>query len=220
MGCNLCLQGRGKRSVCGCCQGGGEEECAWCHGTGQHAEADDGLPGSSSSSRRSSSSSSRRSSSYTPFQCWHYISTDCKASLMMPSTQWRASTCATMCCQIICMLLMVPSVSPVCGYVCCAGAMMVGDTLFRSADGSSHCPICKGKVSRDCAVTQRWWLSLGLWTWHRTARLLHACMLVAAAVSYASYCYLLRGVCMGVGSLTCCCHLSRLVCAAAGLRAV
>jgi hypothetical protein len=32
---------------------------------------------------------------------------------------------------------------------CClarAGAMMVGDTLFRSADGSSHCPICRGKV--------------------------------------------------------------------------
>jgi uncharacterized Zn finger protein (UPF0148 family) len=24
---------------------------------------------------------------------------------------------------------------------------MVGDTLFRSADGKSHCPICKGKVS-------------------------------------------------------------------------
>lgn len=32
---------------------------------------------------------------------------------------------------------------------CClalAGAMMVGDTLFRSSDGKSHCPICKGKV--------------------------------------------------------------------------
>lgn len=30
--------------------------------------------------------------------------------------------------------------------VCCAGALMVGDTLFRSADGRSHCPVCKGKV--------------------------------------------------------------------------
>lgn len=29
------VQGRGKRAVCGCCQGSGEEECAWCHGTGQ-----------------------------------------------------------------------------------------------------------------------------------------------------------------------------------------
>lgn len=31
----LLLQGRGKRSMCGCCQGTGEEECSWCHGTGQ-----------------------------------------------------------------------------------------------------------------------------------------------------------------------------------------
>jgi hypothetical protein len=30
---------------------------------------------------------------------------------------------------------------------CHAGAMMVGDTLFRSSDGGSHCPVCKGKVS-------------------------------------------------------------------------
>lgn len=54
---------RGKRSVCSCCQGSGEEECAWCHGT---------------------------------------------------------------------------------------GAMMVGDTLFRSSDGKSHCPICKGKGYVAC----------------------------------------------------------------------
>lgn len=34
----LLLQGRTKRSVCGCCQGTGEEECSWCHGTGQHLQ--------------------------------------------------------------------------------------------------------------------------------------------------------------------------------------
>lgn len=34
----LVLQGRGKRSVCGCCQGTGEEECSWCHGTGQQGQ--------------------------------------------------------------------------------------------------------------------------------------------------------------------------------------
>lgn len=27
-------RGRGKRATCSCCQGTGEEECAWCHGTG------------------------------------------------------------------------------------------------------------------------------------------------------------------------------------------
>lgn len=56
-------RGRGKRSMCGCCQGTGEEECSWCHGT---------------------------------------------------------------------------------------GALMVGDTLFRSADGGSHCPVCKGKGYTPC----------------------------------------------------------------------
>eukprot|EP00878_Enallax_costatus_P011043 GHUV01011533.1.p1 GENE.GHUV01011533.1~~GHUV01011533.1.p1 ORF type:complete len:166 (+),score=9.81 GHUV01011533.1:236-733(+) len=30
------------------------------------------------------------------------------------------------------------------------GAMMVGDRLFRSADGASHCPICKGKGYTSC----------------------------------------------------------------------
>jgi hypothetical protein len=38
-------------------------------------------------------------------------------------------------------------------HVCavCSGAMMVGDRLFRSPDGSSHCPVCKGKVG-DCRL--------------------------------------------------------------------
>lgn len=42
---------------------------------------------------------------------------------------------------------------------CCglfpAGALMVGDTLFRSADGSSHCPVCKGKVRQHRTCTHR-----------------------------------------------------------------
>ncbi|KAF8065923.1 hypothetical protein HT031_002984 [Scenedesmus sp. PABB004] len=54
---------RGSRATCTCCQGSGEEECAWCHGT---------------------------------------------------------------------------------------GALMVGDTLFRSAAGGSNCPVCKGKGHVAC----------------------------------------------------------------------
>eukprot|EP00879_Flechtneria_rotunda_P001830 GHRR01001996.1.p1 GENE.GHRR01001996.1~~GHRR01001996.1.p1 ORF type:complete len:165 (+),score=4.74 GHRR01001996.1:193-687(+) len=30
------------------------------------------------------------------------------------------------------------------------GVMMVGDTVFRSADGHNHCPICKGKGYLAC----------------------------------------------------------------------
>ncbi|KAF6259360.1 hypothetical protein COO60DRAFT_1638441 [Scenedesmus sp. NREL 46B-D3] len=78
---------RGKRSVCSCCQGSGEEECAWCHGTGA-------LGGVLLRALCPPYSGSSNSSS------------DAK------------------------------------------GAMMVGDTLFRSADGRSHCPICKGKRGR------------------------------------------------------------------------
>jgi hypothetical protein len=39
------LQNRAKRSVCTCCNGSGEEECAWCHGTGdaQHTADSSGI---------------------------------------------------------------------------------------------------------------------------------------------------------------------------------
>jgi hypothetical protein len=45
-------------------------------------------------------------------------------------------------------------------FVCHAGAMMVGDTLFHGPDGSSHCPVCKGKVrvwqALTCASMPTW----------------------------------------------------------------
>lgn len=37
--------------------------------------------------------------------------------------------------------------------ICHAGAMMVGDTLLRGQDGSSHCPVCKGKVGVGLLLT-------------------------------------------------------------------
>jgi hypothetical protein len=53
---------------------------------------------------------------------------------------------------------------------CPAGALMVGDTLFRSSDGSSHCPVCKGKVSfrtrRKCCLLPYHPIAVSIMCWH------------------------------------------------------
>jgi hypothetical protein len=88
--------------------------------------------------------------------------------------------CAScLCLQFMSACACCPCFMRVSAFCCCAGAMMVGDTLFRSADGASHCPICKGKVSPGWAMAV---CGVG----YDIANYLRACMRVAMALPHPS----------------------------------